>query len=168
MSQISNLAARVYRSMATEAFQSGSRLRPTVFEMKLEGAERQDFPVFGTTDAVQRGSQQPVQPANISTAQPWAIPVPIERFEFVDRQDQRLTKVDAAGPAGDICGKACGRQIDEEIIKALQTVTGSTAYTRDGLTTASLPSGVEWSATEGINMKTGSATALTADNMARR
>lgn len=133
MSQISDLAADVYRSAAQMAFQSNSRLRSRVFEIPNVVGKRQDFPIFGSGDSTERSSQSEITPANLGNAQPWATLKPIEWFDLIDRQDQVLTNVDAARPAGMVAGKACGRKIDNHIIDALKSYD-STAYSRDGLT----------------------------------
>ena len=133
MSNIANLAADRYRASAQLAFQSGSRLRSRVTEISGVRGKRQDFPVFGTGDSTQRDSQAEITPANLSTSQPWATLHPIEWFDLIDRQDAALTEVDAAGPAGTVAGRACGRKIDNHIIEALKNYD-SDAYSRAGLT----------------------------------
>ena len=153
MSQISELAADAYRSAAQMAFQSNSRLRSRVFEIPNVVGKRQDFPIFGTGDSVERDSQAEIQAANLGTAQPWATLKPIEWFDLIDRQDQVLTNVDAARPAGMVAGKACGRKIDNHIIEALKTYD-SDAYSREGLTAK-------------LSFKSGAAGRLNSDNLAQ-
>ena len=147
MSQhIRDLAIEAFRSSAETAYQMGSKLREHVFEISGVEAEVQHFPVFGTTDATVRQSQQDVVPSNLTNKRPKAVLTPRESFDYLDRQDQALTNVDTMRAYGMIHGKAVSRQYDADIISVLGTYDGE-AYSR---TDPALSANLTYATTSGM------------------
>ena len=150
---LSDLEIDAFRETAELAYQKGSKLRGTVFEMSGVMARYQHFPVFGTADAENRGSQADVTPANVQNARPMATLDPHESWDYLDRQDQAVTNVDTMKAHGEIHGKAVSRQYDADIIGAAAGPTAG-AYSRAGLSSIS-GTGISFSATPNADGHTG-------------
>ena len=156
-----SLAIAAFSEAAQEAYQTGSKLRSRVFEISGVVGKTQRFEVFGTTDAEERLPSQDVAAANVGNATPTAALRERSRFDYVDRQNEVLTNIAIARHKGAICGKAVSRQIDADIIKALQAYDSS-AYTRgpDESGTAFPTTGA------GLTMNSATAEKLDADDLA--
>ena len=133
---LNKLAIESYRATFEEAYQSGSKLRDRVYVETGVEALVKHMPVIGVADTNQRGNQEDVVPVNLANARPFATLRPWEAFDYIDKQPNALTNVDAMRGYGMTLGKSVSRQMDQPIIEALQEAwsANSAAYSRPGMT----------------------------------
>lgn len=138
MSQFArNLAMTSYKKVATEVYQSSSKLRRTVmFDGGLE-SNSHEFSVIGVGKAIRRASQAQVTPANIPNKRPAIKLEPRELTEYLDENDQAITSVKLIRPYARTLASAVGRSVDEDIITALNTWDDA-AYTLPGVAEADM------------------------------
>ena len=133
-----NFAEAAFRSAAMNAWETGSKLRDRVMVQTGVEAETDRHYVIGTTEATQRDSGQDVVDANIQNAKPTATLTPDENFNYLDKQDRALYKVEVMRGYGKASGKAVARKTDAKIISAISAAFSTTnplgPYIHPGMT----------------------------------
>ena len=114
-----NFAEAAFRSAAMNAWETGSKLRDRVMVQTGVEAETDRHYVIGTTEGNQRGSGQDVSDANVQNAKPTAMLTPDENFNYLDRQDRALYKVEVMRGYGKASGNAVARRLDAKVIPEL-------------------------------------------------